>query len=148
MSSDFPFTLEEFQEIYSKVPRLTVEVLLKSDRCVFLTKRDIEPFKGTWHLPGGTVYVAESLENAVERIAKRELGINVIDAKQVGVIEYPSHYKNGYDTPVGIVYEVTIYEGQPATNHEAADGLWFSSVPKNIHGDQDDFLTKHNYLAS
>jgi myo-inositol-1(or 4)-monophosphatase len=42
-----PLTQQEFDSIYSKVPRLTVEVIVKdSKRGVFLTKRAIEPCKG------------------------------------------------------------------------------------------------------
>ncbi len=42
---------EEFQEIYSKVPRLCVEVVLRSDEGIMLTKRTINPWKGMWHFP-------------------------------------------------------------------------------------------------
>lgn len=56
-SSSHPLTQQEFDDIYSKVPRLTVEIIVtNSERALLLTKRAIEPCKGQWHLPGGELY--------------------------------------------------------------------------------------------
>ena len=63
-----PLTPDEFRDIYSKVPRLTVEVVLRSPAGVLLTLRDIEPCRGLWHLPGGTVRYGEKLLDAVRRV--------------------------------------------------------------------------------
>lgn len=151
MQREWPLTEEEFGTIYAKVPRLTVEVLLAGDQGVYLTERAIEPCKGAWHLPGGTVFFGESLLETVERIAKRELGIEVKAAKQVGYIEYPSHYKkladheNAFDHPVGIVFEVTDYSGTVGLNNEATSAGWFTKLPDKTHADQDDFLRSHGY---
>ncbi|HZC53218.1 MAG TPA: NUDIX hydrolase [Mycobacterium sp.] len=142
-----PLTSAEYESIYSRVPRLTVEIVLRDagDR-VLLTKRAIAPCAGQWHLPGGTVFFGESLLEAVRRIAARELGIEVREARSNGYIEYPSHYRNGLDSPVGIVFEVSEYAGELRTNHEAADGRWFSRLPHGIHADQDEYLISHGYL--
>ena len=72
-----PLTDREFQYIYSKVPRLCVDVMVKSHKGVILTLRDIEPYKNFWHIPGGTVHYRETIIGAVERIAKKELGIRL-----------------------------------------------------------------------
>jgi ADP-ribose pyrophosphatase YjhB (NUDIX family) len=142
-----PLTQQEFDSIYSKVPRLTVEVIVKdSKRGVFLTKRAIEPCKGQWHLPGGTVRFGETLVEAVKRIAMRELGIDVLDAKLIGYIEYPSHFKNGLDSPVGIAFEVTAFDQKLAPNDESADSRWFTKLPSPMHAEQDVFLLSHKYL--
>lgn len=44
---------------------------------VLLIKRNIDPFKGWWALPGGLVKTNESLEHAVRRELKEEAGIEV-----------------------------------------------------------------------
>jgi ADP-ribose pyrophosphatase YjhB (NUDIX family) len=147
VSSDYPLSQKEFNEIYSKVPRLTVEVLLyNEEKGVFLTLRDIEPYKHTWHLPGGTVYLGETLLGAVKRVANKELSIDVEKAHNVGYIEYPHHYKDGHGSPVGIVFKVTSYAGIPQVDSEAADGKWFNTVPENIHPSQDGFLIDNGYM--
>lgn len=145
----FPLSQEEFDYIFSKVPRLTVEIIV-TDRQnkIFLIKRAIPPCIGQWHLPGGTVSFGESLENAVKRIAKRELGITVIQSVNKGIIEYPSHYLNGLDSPVGIVFEVMNFDGDIKPNNESQDSGWFSRMPAPFHGDQDNFLLTHNFLYS
>ena len=107
---------------------------------VHLTKRNIEPCKGLWHLPGGTVRFGEPLTDAVKRIAERELGITPTNTMLLGYIEYPSHYLNGLDSPVGIAFAITEYEGELKVNEEATDSGWFNELPKEMHDEQRDFL--------
>ncbi len=147
-SNNNPLTQREFETIYSKVPRLTVEIVVKNGNgAIYLTKRGIQPCIGQWHLPGGTVRFGELMQEAVKRIAKRELGTNVITMKNVGYIEYPSHYEHGLDSPVGIVFEVESYEGVLIPNKESIEADWFTKLPEAMHADQDTFLVKHKYLS-
>ena len=47
-----PLPQEEFEWIFSRVPRLTVELVITAPRRgVLLSLREIEPCKGLWHLP-------------------------------------------------------------------------------------------------
>ena len=146
--SGSPLSQQEFDAIYSKVPRLTVEIILKDDEGrLYLTKRAIEPCKGQWHLPGGTVRFGELMNDAVKRIAKRELKIDVDQMVNKGYIEYPSHFENGLDSPVGIVFEVEKFSGKLTINEEAQDSGLFSTLPADMHADQDNFLVNNNYLV-
>ena len=138
--SGHQLSADEFRRIYAKVPRLTVEIVLRSDDGVLLTLRDIEPCKGLWHLPGGTVRFGEKLTDAVRRIARRELGIDVGATRLLGYIEYPSHYENGLDSPVGIAFEITGYAGRVHVNSEAARFGWFVDLPAKMHREQTEFL--------
>jgi ADP-ribose pyrophosphatase YjhB (NUDIX family) len=143
-----PLTPEEFDAIYARVPRLTVEVILRDEQGrVYLTKRAIEPCVGQWHLPGGTVRFGEPLTEAVKRVARREVGVTVQDMVQKQYIEYPGHYLHGLDSPVGIVFEVISFEGTPTVNDEAAAGGWYEKLPQPMHADVDKFLVKHKYIA-
>lgn len=141
-----PLTPQEFAAIYAKVPRLTVEVIVRNEKGgIYLTKRAIEPCRGQWHLPGGTVRFGEPLVTAVKRIARRELGIVVTSAKHAGYIEYPSHYQHGLDCPVGLVFVVDNYSGRLRSNQEALEHGWFSRLPQPMHADQDVFLLANGY---
>jgi 8-oxo-dGTP pyrophosphatase MutT (NUDIX family) len=145
----WPLKEEEFKSIYSKVPRLTVEIIVRNENgALYLTRRSIEPCKGQWHLPGGTVRFGEALLTAVRRIAMRELSIDILKTTNCGYIEYPSHYLRGLDSPVGLVFEVTDYSGNPAVNAEASDSGWFKKVPHDMHADQDVFLLEKGYLVA
>jgi len=133
-----PLPKEEFDRIFAKVPRLTVEVLIVAEEAgVLLALRDVEPCLGTWNLPGGTVRFGEPLVDAVSRVALGELGISVRVGPLVGYIEYPSHYENGLDCPVGLVFRA-----EPDGRSEPR-GQWFSDLPENMHEEQRRFLLDH-----
>lgn len=147
--SDHPLTQQEFDEIYTRVPRLTVEIVLRdSEGKVFMTKRAINPYPGRWHLPGGTVRFGERVTEAVERVASRELGIQVTKLSPIkGYIEYPSYYEHGLGTPVGLVFEILDYEGTVNSNDEAEEHGWFDHLPEPMHPDQDVYLVNNGYIA-
>lgn len=65
---------KEFKYLYGKVPRLCVDVVIQSKDGVVLSKRDIPPAKGMWHIPGGTVLFGESLEKAAKESPKKKPG--------------------------------------------------------------------------
>ena len=120
-----PLPKNEFDRIFSKVPRLTVEVLVTSEeRGVLLALRDVDPCRGMWNLPGGTVRFGERLVDAVRRVAADELGVSVRVGALVGYIEYPSHYENGLDSPVGLAFQAQpLDQAQPR-------GQWFTLLPE------------------
>jgi hypothetical protein len=91
------------------------------------------------------VRFGEALLATVGRVAMKELSIDVKKADNCGYIEYPSHYKKGLDSPVGLVFEVTEYSGNLAINAEASDSGWFTRLPHKMHADQDRFLLEKGY---
>ena len=133
-----PLPKDEFDRIFSRVPRLTVEVLITSEeQGVLLALRDVDPCRGMWNLPGGTVRFGERLVEAVRRVAADELGVSVRVGPLVGYIEYPSHYENGLDSPVGLVFRA-----EPLDETEP-NGQWFTVLPENMHLEQEAFLLGH-----
>ena len=131
----------EFDSIFSRVPRLCVEVVITApERGVLLTRRDIPPNVGAWHIPGGTVLFGEPLVQTVKRVARDELGLEVVVGELLGYIEYPSHYDNGLDSPVGLAFATEVVPRLPGAS-ELPDGCeWFSSLPKGLYEEQRDFL--------
>jgi ADP-ribose pyrophosphatase YjhB (NUDIX family) len=137
-----PLPKDEFDWIFCRVPRLTVEVVISSpDRGVLLSLRDVEPCKGMWHLPGGTVRFGEPLVEAVARVARDELALTVEVGDLLGYIEYPSHYENGLDCPVGLAFAARIAE-PGAADPPRANCEWFQATPDNMHDEQKDFLAE------
>lgn len=142
-----PLTTQEFDEIYSKVTRLTVEVIVVTDEGIVLTKRSIQPCIGQWHIPGGTVRFGEFVADAVLRIAQEELGVGVRIVKSLGYIEYPDMLKNGYKGwPVGMAFEVVIVSGELRGSHQGEEVRCFAKIPENTILEQKMFLKDH--LAS
>jgi ADP-ribose pyrophosphatase YjhB (NUDIX family) len=131
----------EFDAIFSRVPRLCVEVVIYTpERGVLLMLRDIPPNVGAWHIPGGTVMFGERLTDAVKRVARDELGLEVTVGELLGYVEYPSHYENGLDSPVGIAF-ATMPAGGAAD--EPPEGCaWFETLPAGLYGEQAEFLAR------
>jgi ADP-ribose pyrophosphatase YjhB (NUDIX family) len=106
MSRRQPFSYQEFTEIYSKVPRLTVEVLVVIGNGIILSKRQEASWQGMWHIPGGTVLYQESVAEAVKRLAQEELGLEVSVGELLGYIEYPSEQQQrGFGWSVGLAFK-------------------------------------------
>ena len=130
----------EFHDIYRRVPRLTVEVVVESAQGVVLTLRETGPCAGLWHIPGGTVRFGEPLVAAVGRVAATELGLDVTVGPLLGYIEYPSHYLHGLDSPVGLAFLCHIRGGGASA---PGSGSWFSELPAPMHAEQRTFLLEH-----
>lgn len=141
---DYPLTKEEFDTIYGQVPRITVEVIVRTPEGVVLTKRSMEPCIGQWHIPGGTVYFGESLVDTVRRVAKDELGVTVGPGKLLGYIEYPGLLAAGYKGwPIGIVFETKVLGGELRGSDQGEEVGQFSEVPPNTIADQARFLNRY-----
>jgi ADP-ribose pyrophosphatase YjhB (NUDIX family) len=131
----------EFHAIFSRVPRLSVEVVIATpERGVLLMLRDIPPNIGAWHIPGGTVMFAERLTDAVKRVARDELGLEVSVGDLLGYIEYPSHYENGLDSPVGLAFATTPTAGVAGDPPEGCE--WFTALPDGLYAEQAEFLAR------
>jgi len=92
MSDDGPVPATEWKTVVSNVPLISVDLVVETDDGVVLGKRENEPAKGEWFVPGGRVRKHERLQNAVDRIAESELGCGVAIERQLGV------YEHFYDT--------------------------------------------------
>lgn len=133
----------EFDAIYGRVPRLAVDLIVRTPNGAILIKRGIEPCKGQWHTPGGTVMFGESLTDAAHRIAQKELGIKINLGKLIGYFEYPEMAADGYKGwPVSIVFEATIAGGEPQGSDQGEEINYFTSTPKNTIADQAKFLNE------
>ena len=59
------------------MPIATVAAIIKNDEGkILLTRRNVEPFKGQWCLPGGHIDENEKALDAVIREAKEETGLD------------------------------------------------------------------------
>lgn len=139
-----PLPKEEFDRIFRRVPRLTVELVITSpERGVLLQLRDSGPCKGLWSIPGGTVRFGEAAVEAVHRVARDELGVTVSVGPLLGYIEYPSHYTNGLDSPVGLAFATKVLD----PGAEPPRCRWFTEFPAEMHEEQRAFLAATDDLA-
>lgn len=137
---------EDYDFIYSRVPRICVDLLIIADNKVLLTQRTIEPYINHWHFPGGRIKFRESIYDAANRIAKNELGLTLHDIGGiVGTCEFPEEYQKGQERhSISIVHK--IYVNGHITINAPDKYQWFDKMPEPIIPPQKEFLIKNNLL--
>jgi ADP-ribose pyrophosphatase YjhB (NUDIX family) len=123
--------LRKFEEIYSKVPKLCVEIVLKEKQGILFTKRKITPWKGFWHFPGGTVLLFETIKHAINRVAKEELNLKIKINKLLGIAEY-FNKKRGYRHAVSLIFLAERVSGKLKLDFQASESKFFKEIPKGI----------------
>ena len=132
-----PFTFAQYKAIYSKVTRLTVDLVIKSNHGILLTLRQKNGWIGQWHLPGGTVLYQEAVENAVHRIAREELGTQVTISKFLGFLEYPSEERErGFGYTISLVFLCKPNSSKFQLDTEVSQAKYFKAVPSNTIQEQ------------
>lgn len=123
-------TEKEFKSIYTKVPRLCVELIIVNNKGVLLTKRSITPFNGLWHLPGVGVLFREKINDAIKRAARDELGVKIIPQKFLGYEEY---LHDGFRHSISLLFKCRISgDQQPRALKQASEFKFFNKIPKTI----------------
>jgi len=138
------------QDIKVAVDAVVFGYTSKEGLSVLLIKRNINPFKNTWALPGGLVGNDESLEDAVQRELKEETGISINYLEQLY-----SFGKPGRD-PRNRVISITYYglvkpdafEIEAAT--DAAEAAWFNikKIPQLAFDHQAIISAAHDRLKN
>lgn len=138
-----PLTDEEFQTIYSKVPRLCVDILVKKSGGVVLTRRNSNAWKGRWNLPGGTIHYRETIAAAVARILQEEMGVEGRILREIAHIEYFSEVEErGYGYSISMVFECVIEGELPEINEDGEEiKIWYS-LPEIVTEEQREIITE------
>lgn len=138
-----PFSPEAFQQIYSQVPKLTVEVIVQTEAGLVLTLRGAKSWPNQWHIPGCTLLYQEYIEDAIQRVAQEELSISVEKQKFLGYIEYPSEEKErGFGWSVGLVFLCITDCQLPDYNQEGEKIQVFDYVTDNKVEEQKAILSQ------
>lgn len=125
-----PLSALEFEAIYSKVPRVTVEVVVVSEQGVVLVLRQEQSWQGLWHIPGGTILYKESVHDAIHRIAREELRVTVEIGQLLGYIEYPSEEKErGFGWSIGLAFHCTLTSEIDVARWQQEQIQFFQELP-------------------
>lgn len=117
------------EEAYEK-PSVTVDMVIftiqdKSLK-VLLVKRNLEPFKDKWAIPGGFVRIDESLEDAAKRELEEEAGVSDVYLEQLYTFGNPD--RDPRDRVITVTYIALINSEnlmlKAAT--DASEAKWFS----------------------
>lgn len=138
-------TDKEYKFVFSRVPRLCLDFVILKGNKILLAKRNINPCKGCWSLPGGMVRYKESIKDASIRILTNELGLKPVKNKLIGFIEFPNEInKNGVHVySVSIVFLTKLQLGKATGNDHIDEVVFFKKLPENVHPLQKEFLKKN-----
>lgn len=139
-----PYT--QFIRIYTKVPRLCVDVVILTKEGIVLSKRDIEPSKNMWHIPGGTVLLGERLTDTAQRVALEETGLTVNIKNFLGITEFFTPTVIGQS--VSMTYLVTPISGNLRGSSQGKEVRFFKTLPKKIIIEHREFIQKNNLLKN
>lgn len=108
-------------------------IIIKNNK-LLLGKRNVEPGKNKWDVPGGFLNDGEHPEAGLKREMKEELGVDIKIKKFIGF--FMDSYMDGTDlyNTLCIHYLVNIIGKEPKPLEEVSELKWFSlnSLPKNI----------------
>ncbi len=148
MQTPFRLSNEDFASIYSRVPRFNVDLIVcAQDGGIVLIQRAIEPHIGSWHIPGGTLYKGERIEEAALRIAKNETGFDVKFGKQLGFMEFPEEKRGDLLVhTISVVVEVEVVGGELKQDANARKIEIFTTLPTPGIPEHFAFLKERNIL--
>lgn len=102
-------------------PFVTDAVIIDNNRIV-LIRRDKEPFRGKWALPGGFAGADEAAEECCEREALEETGLKVRVKELIGVFSDPGRDPRG---AIAGAYMCQVVGGELKGGDDAGEASWF-----------------------
>ncbi|CAM1355589.1 NUDIX domain-containing protein [Tenacibaculum halocynthiae] len=93
---------------------------------VLLIKRGVQPFKGSWALPGGLVLENESLEDAVQRELAEETGVTIDYLEQLYTFGKPGRDPRNRVVSVTYFGLVSPNNFKISADTDADEAQWFS----------------------
>jgi colanic acid biosynthesis protein WcaH len=85
----------DFLHVVDVTPLVSIDLVLRNKRGeVLLGRRANRPAQGLWFVPGGRIRKNERVADALKRISKHELGVEISEAKLLGVFDhiYPDNF--------------------------------------------------------
>jgi 8-oxo-dGTP diphosphatase len=112
--------------LYPQYPMVGVHALIIKDGCVLLVKRDKEPNKGMWIIPGGRVELGETYSETLHRELMEECSIKIEVVSRLDVMDYILHDEQGRTKYHFIlIYLLAQYKsGIVRAQSDAAEARW------------------------
>lgn len=86
--TDRPIPADIWRSIVRNVPIVAVDLVVRHEGGVVLGRRENPPARGEWFVPGGRVQKGESIDDAVARVAREELGVAVAIDRRLGAYDH------------------------------------------------------------
>jgi 8-oxo-dGTP diphosphatase len=117
------------EEKYDK-PSVTVDIVVftiqNNELKVLLVKRNVEPFKRKWAIPGGFVKMDESLEEAAKRELQEESGVKNEYLEQLYTFGEPKRDPRGRVITVSYMALINSDNIKLEAKTDVSEAQWFS----------------------
>lgn len=119
--------------VYQNPVPTVLAYISKGDK-VLLVKRAINPYKGYWDLPGGFVELGQTIESALKREIKEELGVEINTMSFISSFTAYYQIKHMKEEVVNLIFKVTLQKENFIVSSDAASAKWFSKnhLPKLV----------------
>jgi colanic acid biosynthesis protein WcaH len=128
-----------FKTIVDSAPLVSIDILVRKNKQVLLGKRVNKPAQGCFFSTGGRVRKNETIKQALDRIAKDELGIKLKSTpKFIDIFEHfydDSIFENVSTHYVNLAYEYKVDEIGSLPNEQHNEYKWFD-VDELLQSDQ------------
>ncbi len=123
MKRDIPIPRKLYQEITRVMPIAGSDMVVISGKKVLLLKRNINPLKGYWDIPGGHIRLGETPKQAAIRELDEETGIVISQDYLAGEKVFTYFHPSRQD--ITITYAVRIEKADIVLNDEHSEYKWF-----------------------
>ncbi len=113
---------------YPAQPRAAVGAIVFKNEKVLLVKRGQPPSEGLWAIPGGSVKLGETLQEAAEREIQEETGIIIRATEPVFIFDAIQKDEKGQIRFHYVIVDLKAdyIEGEPQGRSDAVDARWVS----------------------
>ena len=121
--------LSQQKNDYPGNPRVAVGAVVFKDECILLVRRGQPPAADLWAIPGGSVEIGETLQEAAEREILEETGIQIRASKPIYTFEVIDRDAAGkvrfHYVIVDLVADYVM--GEPSPGDDAVEARWVSA---------------------
>lgn len=113
---------------YPRYPLVAVGAVVFKNNCVLLVRRGQAPSEGLWAIPGGSVEIGETLQEAAEREILEETGIKIRAGKPIYTFDVIDRDEDGKIRFHYVIIDLAAdyVSGEPAAGDDAAEARWVS----------------------
>jgi ADP-ribose pyrophosphatase len=121
--------MSEHQNDYPDRPRVAVGAIVFKDDEILLVHRAQPPSQDIWAIPGGSVEIGESLQEAAEREIMEETGVTIRAGEPIFTFDYIERDDDGRVRFHYVIVDVSAeyISGEPCAGDDANDARWVSS---------------------
>lgn len=113
---------------YPRDPRVAVGAVVFKEGRVLLVRRGQAPAENLWAIPGGSVEIGETLQEAAEREILEETGVEIRAAKPIYTFDVIDRDQNGKIRFHYVIIDLSAdyVTGEPAPGDDAIEARWVS----------------------